>query len=86
MNGSKPESLPENKKGFTVNASPLNPVKLELGIILIVGILLLLINGYITDSRTTQFLILGGYGVFAMAWLVVRARSVVKLNGENEHG
>ena len=84
MSDSRPESVPENQKGFTVKASPLNPVKLELGVVLIIGVLLLIINEFITESRETQFLILGGYGIFAMIWLVFRTRSAIKsVDGAN---
>ena len=82
----KPESVPENKKGFTINASPLNPVKFELGIVLIIGILLLVINEFLTDSLSGQFLILGAYSLISMVWLVLRARKVVKHNSNAVNG
>lgn len=78
MNNSGSQSVPENKKGFTVNASPLNPVKLELGVIIILGTTLLLLIGHITTSRGWQLLLLGGFGCIAMLWLIVRARRVVR--------
>ena len=86
MSDSKHESVPENKKGFTINASPLNPVKLELGGLLIVGLIVLIVTEFTLDSLTSQFLVLTGYGVFAMSWLIMRTRIIMKNNRENNDG
>jgi len=74
---SKNDSIPENRSGFTVAASPFNPVKLELGAILIIGIVLLLIVDSVTDSRVSQLGILLCYGLSAMGWLVIRVRKIL---------
>jgi len=81
-----PESVPENKKGFTVNPSPLNPVKLELGVIIILGTTLLLISDHLTKSKFGQLLILGGFGLIAMLWLVFRVRQVMRLVETEKNG
>ena len=78
MNDTEHESVPENKKGFTINASPLNPVKLDLGLVLIIGFMLLMLNEKLSDSRAVQFAILGGYGIVAMVYLIWRTRKLVK--------
>lgn len=64
-------------KGFTVAPSPLNIVKLDLGIILVVGMLLLLIQGRIVDSLLLQLLLLTTYGLLGMVWIVIRTRRVM---------
>lgn len=72
-------------KGMTVAPSPLNEVKLDLGIILSVGVLLLLVQGRVTDSLSLQLLLLLSYGLLGMVWIVVRVRRVVaKLERERE--
>jgi hypothetical protein len=56
----------------------LNEVKLELAIILVVGVLLLLAQGRIVDSLFVQLLVLVSYGVLGMLWIIVRARQVLR--------
>ena len=64
-------------KGMTVAPSPFNEVKLDLGIILAVGGLLLLVQGRLLDSLLLQLLILVSYGVIGLIWMVVRTRQVM---------
>ena len=80
-------------KGMTVAPSPLNEVKLELGIILAVGALLLLAQGRALDSLPLQFLLLTSYGLIGLIWIVVRTRRVMakfirdqeqRVNGSNK--
>ncbi len=72
-------------RGMTVAPSPLNEVKLDLGIILAVGLLLLLVQGRVVDGLPLQFLLLSSYGLLGMIWIVVRVRRVVaKLERERE--
>jgi hypothetical protein len=64
-------------KGMTVDPSPLNEVKLDLGVILVVGVLLLLAQGRVLDSLPLQLLLLACYGVLGLIWILVRARRVM---------
>jgi hypothetical protein len=64
-------------RGFGVAASPLNEVKLDLAIILVVGVLLLLLQGRVVDGLWVQLLLLSSYGLLGMLWIIVRARRVV---------
>jgi hypothetical protein len=64
-------------KGMTVAPSPLNEIKLDLGIILVVGFLLLLLQGRVLDNLPLQFLLLASYGLLGMLWIVVRTRRVM---------
>jgi hypothetical protein len=64
-------------RGFGVAASPLNEVKLDLAIILVVGALLLLVQGRIVDGLWVQLLLLSSYGLLGTLWIIVRARRVV---------
>ncbi len=64
-------------KGLTVAPSPLNEVKLDLGIILAVGVLLLLVQGRVLDSLLPQLLLLLSYGLLGMLWIVIRVRRVM---------
>jgi len=73
------------RKGFTVAPSPLNEVKLDLGIILVVGIVLLLLQGKVLDSLPLQLLLLSSYGVLGMIWIIVRTRrTIAKITHECE--
>ena len=65
-------------KGMTVAPSPLNEVKLDLAIILVVGVLLLLVQGRLLDSLLAQLLVLASYGLLGMLWIVIRARNVLQ--------
>ena len=71
-------SLPSSKKGFGVAASPFNGVKIELGIVLILGIVLWLAADSITASITAQLLLLVSYGLIGAFWLVFRTRRVLQ--------
>jgi len=78
-------SVPQNKKGFTVAASPLNPVKFELGIILFIGFFLLISVGAFIESPFAQVGVLAGYGIISMVWLVYRTKRLIRLSQkENE--
>ena len=65
-------------KGMTVAPSPLNEVKLDLAIILVVGGLLLLVQGRLLDSLLAQLLVLASYGLLGMLWIVIRTRKVLQ--------
>jgi len=68
-----------------VAPSPFNEVKLDLGIILTVGVLLLLVQGRVVESLPLQFLLLLSYGLLGMFWIIVRVRRVVeKLDRQRE--
>ena len=66
------------RKGMTVAPSPLNEVKLDLAIILVVGGLLLLVQGRLLDSVLMQLLVLVSYGILGMVWIILRARAVLR--------
>ncbi|MBZ4193856.1 MAG: hypothetical protein LAE24_06045 [Candidatus Contendobacter sp.] len=72
-------------KGMMVAPSPLNEVKLELGIILAIGGLLLLAQGRVLDSLLLQLLALVSYGLIGLVWIVVRTRRIMaKLSRDQE--
>lgn len=64
-------------KGMTVAPSPLNEVKLDLGIILTVGGLLLLVQGRIVESLLVQLVVLASYGLLGLCWIVIRTRKIM---------
>ena len=66
------------RKGMTVAPSPLNEVKLDLAIILVVGGLLLLVQGRLLDSVLMQLLALVSYGILGMLWIILRTRAVLR--------
>ncbi len=65
-------------KGFGVAASPLNSVKLELGMILFVGLLLWLAVDSITADLSNQLLILAAYSLAGGLWLVLRTQRILR--------
>ena len=69
-------SLSRKKSGFTVQASPFNGVKLDLALILLIGVVVWLAHERVTENALGQLLFLVGYGVIAGAWVVVRTRYV----------
>ncbi len=81
---SNPEPTPESTKvipkiqGFGVAASPFNGVKIELGLSILFGALLWLAADSITADETTQWLVLLGYALISMCWLVLRTRAVLQ--------
>jgi len=75
-----------NDKGFGVAASPFNRVKLELGVIFALGLLLWLAADSITASLAEQLLLLGGYGLLGMLWLVWRTRRLLARHARPEQG
>lgn len=66
------------RRGFSIAPSPLNGVKLELGLILVVGMLLAVVHARIAHGVLAQLVLLGGYGLAAMAWLLVRTHRVLR--------
>lgn len=75
---SKDASLTTSRRGFSIAPSPFNGVKFELGVVLVLGVLLLLIQGRLSDSLLVQSLILGGYGVLGMLWILWRTHQVLR--------
>lgn len=71
-------------KSFSVAPSPFNTVKLELGIIIVLGILLVLALNSITQNLTLQFAILIGAGVVGMIWIVWRTKTVQRNQKHSE--
>ena len=66
------------RRHFTVEPSPLNTVKLDLAIILIAAVIVVALVSGLVDEPLEQFVWLGGYGLLATLWLVVRVRRVVQ--------
>ncbi|MFZ1829704.1 MAG: hypothetical protein WAW42_13305 [Candidatus Competibacteraceae bacterium] len=74
------------RKGLAVAPSPLNEVKLDLGVILTVGVVLLLVQGRVLDSVLLQLLLLASYSLLGMLWIVVRTRRIMtRIAREREH-
>ncbi|NOZ54467.1 MAG: hypothetical protein GXP08_15265 [Gammaproteobacteria bacterium] len=66
--------------GFGVAASPFNGVKLELAIILILGVSFWLVLDSITNNDIAQIGLLLLFGVIGAGRLVVRTRSLMVKN------
>ncbi len=84
------DSVPHKHKGIEVQPSPLNHIKLELGVVLCVAVLVLLLAPSFSESLAVQLFILLGYGVAAGGWLVWRIRKTMAGlledgDGKNHH-
>lgn len=69
-------SLPRQRRGFTVAASPFNGVKLDLALIVVGGVVVWLIHDRLIENGVGQLLFLAGYGLCAMGWLVAKTRLI----------
>ncbi|MCI0508326.1 MAG: hypothetical protein L0Z73_19815 [Gammaproteobacteria bacterium] len=72
---------PDKKKdnrGLYVAPSPFNAVKLELAVIMIVGLLLWIAVDSITINAAAQIVILMSFGVLGAFWLVIRTRYLLQ--------
>ena len=72
-----------SKTAFKVAASPFNPIKLELVIILIIGFVLWLVLDSITDNDLTHVAILFLYSASSAIWLALRIRHIVQQKSNN---
>jgi len=68
----------KKSKSFGVSPSPFNAIKLELGIVIVVGALLLIGVDSITDDILIQIGLLFVAGVSAMVWIIWRTHNVLK--------
>lgn len=76
---SQQEPVPATPKtGFGVAASPFNGIKIELGIVILIGFVLWLAADSITGSLATQLLLLVSYGLISAFWLIFRTRRVLQ--------
>lgn len=73
------ESVTRTRPAFTVAASQLNAVKFEFAVVLCLGVAVWLLHGWLASSVALQFVLLLGYGLIGMLWVILRARHV--LNG-----
>lgn len=69
-----PEGSASGKGGLQVAPSPLNGIKLDLGVALALTPVAWLAVERLVVEPGAQLLWLGGYGLAAMVWLVVRVR------------
>jgi len=67
---------------FAVSASPFNGVKLELALILLVGLIIGLVLERLYPHRMEAFLMLAGYSLLAAGWIILRVRYILKLTSE----
>ncbi|MDE2088639.1 MAG: hypothetical protein KGJ12_01315 [Gammaproteobacteria bacterium] len=73
-------------KVLSVSPSPLNTVKLDLAVVLCLGLLLWLIQGLLGTGTVAQIVILAGYGIAGMAWIMLRIYRVLHAMSAHETG
>jgi hypothetical protein len=76
----------ESKKRnvFGVAPSPFNGIKLELGIVIIVGMVLIIGIDSITHDTLIQIGLLFIAGTSAMVWIIWRTRRILKRQNHNQ--
>ena len=58
--------------------TPFNGIKIELGFAILLGAILWLAADSITVDAATQWLMLLGYGLTSMIWLMLRTRAIMR--------
>ena len=74
MKSQGPRSVTQSGSKFTVAASPFNEVKLELGLVLVMAVIVWSLVESVIDDLALQLIVLAGFGVTAMSWLIWRVR------------
>lgn len=74
---SQPESQRQSRDAGLA-ASPFNGIKIELGFAILLGAVLWLAADSITVDEAKQWLMLLGYGLTSMCWLMLRTRAVMR--------
>ncbi len=73
------ESESKKRRSKTkVPASPFNPVKLELALVLVVGVSVFLAVPRLVESESAQLAVLAGYGALGAGWIAVRTRRILR--------
>ena len=70
---------------MTVSASPLNSVKLELGVILFIAVIVWLVVEKMVAETWGQLIWLGLYGIVSMCWLIWRTRRTYRQWTQGKH-
>ncbi len=78
-------SVTQKGKGFAVAASPLNEVKLDLALLLVVGIILLIIEDKLIDQLAGQILLLFVYGLLAATWIIIRVKRILTKHQQEQN-
>jgi len=68
----------KNRRRTEVPASPLNPVKLELALALVLGASLLVVAPRLFPEAGDQLLALAAYGGLAALWIALRTRAILR--------
>lgn len=73
----KQASVPQKRRGFTVAASPFNGIKLDLALILILGVVAFLVQERVfSDNSAGGLALLIAYGLWSAIWIVFRVNRV----------
>ncbi|MFV2056131.1 MAG: hypothetical protein ACC707_06650 [Thiohalomonadales bacterium] len=68
----------KNVRAFSVSPSVLNPVKLELGIIIFVALMLWAAVNVTINDPSIQFAVLFLFSLSAASWIILRIKYIVK--------
>jgi len=66
------------KKRLQVAPSPLNEVKLDIGLFILVGLILFLIVELVNIRQGLRFIVLGVWALSMLAWVVLKTQAIIK--------
>jgi len=78
INKSKRPQVTTGVKGLQVADSPLNAVKLDLGLFILVGLVLFIFLESINISQGLRFLVLGVWALSMLVWVFIKTRVIIK--------
>lgn len=70
--------------GFGVAPSPFNGVKLELAVVMVLGLCVWMAAEFITASDFVQIIVLLGFSLVAAVWLITRTRILFRQEMEKK--
>ena len=74
----KNASVTRKQRYVTVAPSPLNAVKLDLGIIIVLSVIIWVLIPRLIADELLQIFVLAGFGLLAAVWIIFRTRRVMR--------
>lgn len=85
INKSKRPQVTTGVKGMQVADSPLNAVKLDLGLFILVGLVLFIFLESINISQGLRFLVLGVWALSMLVWVIIKTQVIIQKAASQEN-
>ena len=82
LESDKNASVTRKGRYVTVAPSPLNAVKLDLGIIIVLSVIVWVLVSQLITDELMQFISLFVFGLLSTGWIILRTRRVIKAHLE----